>query len=98
VALIQEALGQLASFYATIFPIALYTTWVVLALNDLRQREMAEWRQLLWAAGILFVPVAGPLSYLLLAETAIAWNFRLLITVGASIVYVGATVLLSFLT
>jgi hypothetical protein len=97
-ALIQEAIGQLASFYATTFPIALYTTWVVLALADVRQREMPERWQLLWAAGILFVPVAGPLAYLLLAETAIGWNLRLLITVGASVVYVGASALVAFIS
>jgi hypothetical protein len=97
-ALIQEALGQLANFYGTIFPIALYSTWIVLALSDLRMRDMAERTRLLWAAAVLFVPVAGPLSYLLLSDSQISWSFRVLVTVGASLVYVAATALLAVVT
>lgn len=88
-ALLQEAFLQLVGFYSTIFPIMLYTTWVVLALWDLMGRqEMVERKRLLWEAGVVFLPLVGPLSYLLLSDTRMSWNLRMLVTAGGALVYI----------
>jgi hypothetical protein len=98
-ALLQESVTLLASFYTSTFPMALYIIWVALALWDLvRRDEMPERTRLLWGAGVMFLPLIGPLSYLLLSDTRMSWNLRMLVTAGGALVYVAATTLIAFLT
>ena len=87
-ALLLDGLTWLANYYTTAFPGVLYTAWVVLALWDIARREdTAERTRLAWAAAVLFVPLAGPLAYLLLSDTRLSWSVRILVTAGGALVY-----------
>jgi len=98
-ALIQEALAELASFYSSTFPVVLYTTWVVLALWDLvRRDEMPERTRLLWGAGVMFLLLIGPLSYLLLSDTRMSWGLRMMVTAGGAVAYIAVTTLIAVLS
>lgn len=98
-ALIQESVTRLANFYTSTFPMILYTTWVVIALSDLFGRDDLEERiRILWAAAVLFVPLLGPLTYLLLSDTRMSWNLRMLVTAGGALFYIATTTLIAILT
>ncbi|HLE58964.1 MAG TPA: PLDc N-terminal domain-containing protein [Candidatus Limnocylindria bacterium] len=91
-ALLQESATRLFSFYAGVFPPVLYATWVILGLWDLTQRtDLTERQRLGWGAAILVVPLAGPLTYLLLSEGKLSWSMRLLVTGGGAAVYLAIT-------
>lgn len=98
-ALLEQAVPALTSFYGSTYPIVLYATWVGLSLWDLMRRdEMPERDRLLWGAAALFLPLLGPLSYLLLSDTRMSWNLRMMVTAGGALVYVAATTVIALLT
>ncbi|MDH4335200.1 MAG: PLDc N-terminal domain-containing protein [Chloroflexota bacterium] len=98
-ALLEQAVTALTSFYTSTYPVVLYGTWVVLSLWDLmRREEMTERDRLLWGGAVMFLPLVGPLSYLLLSDTRLSWNLRMLVTAGGAVVYVAATTAIALLT
>ncbi len=98
-ALLEQAVTALSSFYTSTYPVVLYATWVVLSLWDLmRREEMTERDRLLWGAAVMFLPLVGPLSYLLLSDTRMSWSLRMLVTAGGALVYVAATTVIALLT
>src|SRR3970040_442797 len=91
-ALLQESATRLFSFYAGVFPPVLYATWAILGPLDLTQRPTLTERQRLGGGGaILVVPLAGPLTYLLLSEGNLSWSMRLLVTGGGAGAYLAIT-------
>jgi plastocyanin len=80
--------GVLIGLYGYLFPLMLYTAWVVLSLWDLaRREELSSGARLAWTAVVLVVPLIGPLAYLLAGGSRIAAGMRWLIVLGGIAVY-----------
>jgi plastocyanin len=86
--------GILIGLYGYIFPFMLYTAWVVIALWDLLRREdVAGGARLGWMAGVLVVPLVGPVAYYLAGGSPIPRSARWLLVAGGLVVYVALAVL-----
>jgi plastocyanin len=86
--------GILIGLYGYVFPFMLYTAWVVIALWDLLRREdVAGGARLGWMAGVLVVPLVGPIAYYLAGGSPIPRSARWLLVVGGMAVYVALAVL-----
>jgi plastocyanin len=80
--------------YGYAFPLILYVAWVVLSLWDLARRDdLNDRRRLAWSAGVLVVPLVGPLAYLLAGGSAIPRAMRLFLVVGGLAIFAVLTVL-----
>ena len=80
--------------YGYAFPLILYVAWVVLALWDLARREdLTDRRRLAWSAGVLVVPLVGPLAYLFAGGSAIPRGMRSSCCSAGSLIYAGLTAL-----
>jgi hypothetical protein len=80
--------GVLIGLYGYLFPLMLYTAWVVLSLWDLaRREELSGGTRLVWTAVVLVVPLLGPLAYLLAGGSRIPASMRWLIVLGGIAVY-----------
>jgi plastocyanin len=80
--------GVLIGLYGYLFPLMLYTAWVVLSLWDLARRdELSGGTRLTWTAVVLVVPLIGPLAYLLAGGSQIPRGMRWLIVVGGLLIY-----------
>lgn len=82
-------------FYMYYLPLALYGAWLAVATWDLvRRTEMKTGARIGWMALVYLVPVLGPLAYFLLGRSAIPRATRLLLAIGAPIIYVIISVVL----
>jgi len=91
--------GELVlGFYMYLLPIALYATWFGICTWDIiRRSELSGRVRLSWLAGIYVIPVLGPLAYLLFGRSAIQRSTRLILALGAPLVYLVIAVLLLLL-
>jgi plastocyanin len=91
--------GVLIGLYGYLFPLMLYTAWVVLALWDLARREdVTNGNRVLWTAAVLVVPLIGPLAYLTVGGSRIPASMRWILILGglgAYLLLVGAGLLLA---
>jgi plastocyanin len=91
--------GVAIGLYGYLFPLMLYTAWVVLSLWDLaRREELSSRTRLTWTAVVLVVPLVGPVAYLLAGGSQIPRGMRLMVVIGGLVVYlllVGAGLLLA---
>lgn len=85
-------------FYVYLLPIALYATWFGICTWDIIRRSDLKggWR-VGWLAIIFLIPVLGPLAYLLFSRSEIQRTTRLILALGAPLVYLVITVLLLLL-
>ena len=80
--------AMLIGLYGYAVPLILYVAWVVLALWDLARREdLSGGRRVAWTAGVLVVPVIGPLAYLIGGGSAIPRAMRVVLVVGGLLIY-----------
>lgn len=78
----------LIGLYGYVFPLVLLVAWVTLALWDLARREDLSGRtRVLWAAGVLVVPIIGPLVYLFASGSQIPRGMRWMVTLGGLLIY-----------
>jgi plastocyanin len=80
--------GAVIGLYGYLFPLMLYTAWVVLALWDLaRREELGNGRRAAWTAVVLVVPLVGPLGYLVVGGSRIPASMRWVLILGGLGVY-----------
>jgi hypothetical protein len=80
--------GLLIGLYGYALPVILYSAWVSIALWDLLRREDEPiGRRAGWMAGIVLVPVAGPVAYYWAGGSRIPAQLRLVLVAGAAAVY-----------
>jgi hypothetical protein len=85
-------------FYMYLLPIALYATWFGICTWDIiRRAELNGKVRLSWLAVIYLLPVLGPLAYLLFGRSEIQRSTRLILALGAPLVYLAIAVLLLLL-
>jgi hypothetical protein len=83
-----SAAGVFFGLYAYVLPLVLYTSWVVLALWDLSQREdLSRGKTIAWMAAILVIPFLGVVAYYIFGKSKIpAWQ-RWVFMAGGILVY-----------
>jgi plastocyanin len=79
----------LISTYGYVLPLILYASWVSVAMWDLVRREdISVGRRTGWMAGVLIVPVLGPIGYYAFGRSPIPGSLRLMLVAGGMLVYV----------
>ena len=79
--------STLLGLYAYVLPLALYATWLALAVWDLVRRDITDRRRIGWMAVVLAVPVIGPIAYFGLGGSEISRAVRLFLVVGGIAIY-----------
>jgi plastocyanin len=80
--------GAVIGLYGYLFPLVLYTAWVVLAFWDLaRREELSNGRRTAWTAAVLVVPLVGPLAYLMVGGSRIPAGMRWVLILGGLLMY-----------
>lgn len=80
--------GVVIGLYGYLFPLMLYTAWVVLSLWDLaRREELSGATRVAWSAVVLVVPLIGPLAYLMVGGSRIPAGMRWVLILGGLLVY-----------
>jgi hypothetical protein len=78
----------LISTYGYLLPLILYASWVSVAVWDLVRRDDASVGvRAAWMAGVLIVPVVGPVAYYALGRSRIPGALRLMLVLGGLVVY-----------
>jgi plastocyanin len=78
----------LISVYGYALPLILYAAWVSVAAWDLARREdLSSGLRAGWLAGVLLVPVAGPVAYFAAGRSPIPAGFRWMLVAGGIAVY-----------
>jgi len=78
----------LIGLYGYAFPLILYVAWVVLALWDLARREdLSANMRIGWTAGVLVLPLVGPIGYLLAGGSQIPRGMRFFLVLGGIAIY-----------
>jgi plastocyanin len=78
----------LISTYGYVLPLILYASWVSVAVWDLVRRDDASVGvRAAWMAGVLIVPVLGPVAYYALGRSRIPGALRLMLVLGGLVVY-----------
>jgi hypothetical protein len=71
------------SLYAYLLPLALYAAWLAVAFWDLARRDDISSRAKIgWMAGVLLIPLAGPIAYYVLGRSPIPGTLRLTMVAG----------------
>lgn len=82
-------------FYMYYLPLALYAAWLSVATWDIvRRTEMKGGARIGWLALVYLVPVLGPIAYYLLGRSSIPRLTRIVLVIGAPIVYLLLSVVL----
>ena len=91
---LTSTLTTVVGLYGYVFPLALYASWIAIALWDLiRREELTDRRRIGWMALVLIVPVVGPAAYFLGGGSAISRSVRIFLVVGGLAIYVGIALL-----
>lgn len=74
--------------YVYQLPLVLYTVWVTLAIWDIvRRDDLADGKKVGWMAGVLVVPVVGPLAYYVVGRSPLSAMVRFGLVGGSAVVY-----------
>jgi plastocyanin/uncharacterized membrane protein YhaH (DUF805 family) len=91
---LTATLTTVVGLYGYVFPLALYASWIAIALWDLiRREELSDRRRIGWMALVLVVPVVGPVAYFLGGGSTISTAVRWFLVVGGLAIYLGIAVL-----
>ncbi|HEX2089792.1 MAG TPA: right-handed parallel beta-helix repeat-containing protein [Actinomycetota bacterium] len=82
----------LLGMYAYILPLALYVTWVAIAVWDLVRRDERNSFRIAWMIVIFAVPFLGPVLYYVWGRTEISRSVRIMLVVGGPVVAATFTV------
>ncbi|MGH2691135.1 MAG: right-handed parallel beta-helix repeat-containing protein [Actinomycetota bacterium] len=78
----------LIGVYGYTLPLILYASWVSIAMWDLvRRDDLGTARRVAWMAGILLIPLLGPVAYYVLGRSPIAPALRTMLVAGGLLVY-----------
>lgn len=79
----------LISVYGYVLPLVLYAAWISVAAWDLARREdLSQAQRVGWMAGVLLVPLAGPIAYFAAARSSISRSLRVMLVAGGLGIYV----------
>lgn len=91
---LTATLTTVVGLYGYVFPLALYASWIAIALWDLiRREELTDRRRIGWMALVLVVPVVGPAAYFLGGGSRISSAVRWFLIVGGLAIYLGIAIL-----
>ena len=91
---LTSTLSTVVGLYGYVFPLALYASWIAIALWDLiRREELADRQRIGWMALVLVVPLVGPVAYFLAGGSAISRSVRWFLVVGGLGIYLGIAIL-----
>ncbi|MDP8957231.1 MAG: PLDc N-terminal domain-containing protein [Actinomycetota bacterium] len=76
----------LLGMYAYVLPLALYVTWVTIAVWDLVRRDERNSFRIGWMLIIFAVPFLGPVLYYVWGRTEISRSVRIMLVVGGPVV------------
>jgi plastocyanin len=80
--------GVLISLYAYALPLILYSAWISIALWDLvRQDAVPNRVRIAWMAGVIAVPLLGPIAYYAFGRSPIQRSLRLMLVGGGIAIY-----------
>jgi hypothetical protein len=79
--------STLLGLYAYVLPLALYASWISIALWDLVRRELSDRRRIGWMTLVLAVPVVGPIAYFGLGGSQIPRAVRWFLVLGGIVIY-----------
>jgi plastocyanin len=80
--------GILIGLYAYALPLILYSAWVSIALWDLaRQDAVPNGVRIGWMAGVIAVPVLGPIGYYAFGRSPIQRSLRVMLVAGGLAIY-----------
>jgi plastocyanin len=80
--------GVVIGLYGYLFPLMLYTAWVVLALWDLaRREELGAGTRVVWTVAVVVVPLVGPLAYMVVGGSRIPVGMRWVLILGGLATY-----------
>jgi len=80
--------SMLLGLYGYVLPFVIYAAWVAIAMWDLvRQEGLPIPFRARWMLLVLVVPFAGPLLYFAFGRSPIPRQLRLVLTVGAVVIY-----------
>jgi plastocyanin len=81
--------GVLIGLYVYALPLILYSAWVSIALWDLaRQDAVPNAVRMGWMAGVIAVPLAGPIAYYAFGRSPIQRSLRVMLVAGGIGIYV----------
>ncbi len=81
--------GILIGLYAYALPLILYSAWISIALWDLvRQDAVPNGVRVAWMAGVIAVPVLGPIAYYAFGRSPIQRSLRVMLVAGGLAIYV----------
>lgn len=80
--------GILIGLYAYALPLILYSAWISIALWDLvRQEAVPNGVRIAWMAGVIAVPVLGPVAYYAFGRSPIQRSLRVMLVAGGLGIY-----------
>jgi hypothetical protein len=80
--------GILIGLYAYALPLILYSAWISIALWDLvRQEAVPNGVRIAWMAGVIAVPVLGPIAYYAFGRSPIQRSLRVMLVAGGLAIY-----------
>jgi plastocyanin len=80
--------GVVIGLYGYLFPLMLYTAWVVLAVWDLaRREELGAGTRVVWTVAVVVVPLVGPLAYMVVGGSRIPVGMRWVLILGGLATY-----------
>jgi plastocyanin len=80
--------GVLIGLYVYALPLILYSAWVSIALWDLaRQDAVPNGVRVGWMAGVIAVPLAGPIAYYAFGRSPIQRSLRVMLVAGGIGIY-----------
>lgn len=83
-----STISGLLGLYAYVLPLALYATWVVIAIWEITKREdMSRGKGVGWMFAILIIPFLGVLAYFIFGKSHIPAAYRWVLTAGGIGVY-----------
>jgi hypothetical protein len=87
-----SVLQFLLGLYAELLPLAIYAAWLALGFWDLaRNEKMSNAARLIWMVVLVVVPILGPIAYFLFGRSALSRSFRVMLVVGAPLLYLLVT-------
>jgi hypothetical protein len=80
--------GLLIGLYVYALPLILYSAWVSIALWDLaRQDAVPNGVRIGWMAGVIAIPLAGPVAYYAFGRSPIQRSLRVMLVAGGLAIY-----------
>jgi hypothetical protein len=86
--------GILLGLYVYALPLILYSAWVSIALWDLvRQEAVPNGARIAWMAGVIAIPLLGPIGYYAFGRSPIQRSLRVMLVAGGVGIYVALAAL-----